>query len=1558
MKHISLKQGVMILLAITAAGLMAALAARGAAGPPKLETIVLGQTRFLAGSQASLRIVTLQGKEGKPVGGARIEAIITPSSKDTPGTPNILFKSRTDRTGTLNATFKVPDIEEGTYKLDVRASALGESDVISSEITVYSDRQILLTTDKPLYQPGQTMHIRSLALNKSDRSAVSNTKFTLEVEDGKGNKVFKKSGKTSEFGIASAEFILADEVNMGRYTIRAIIGTSKSEKNVNVERYVLPKFKVKFTPDRTYYLPGETVSGKVQVDYFFGKPVTGARVELKASTFDYQFKEFAQVVGKTDDYGSFSFEQKLPDYFVGQPLEQGNAFVQIEVVIKDTADHTEKITQMVPVAAQPIRIVVVPESGRIIPGVENTLYIMTTSPDGAPAQTDFTMRIDGSDKPLTGKTSDTGIGEIKFTPTKPGIQVEITAEDTRNRTATTSVSLAGSAEEDAVLLACDKVLAKVGDRVNLTVLSPTKRGSAYIDVIKDKQTIHTDATDFHNGRADFDLRITDEMAGSIEVRAYRISKSGNIVRDSRMMFIDPADDLSVKISPDKDSYLAGKQAKIAFEVTKPGGKGAASALGVSIVDESVFALQEMRPGMEKIYFLLEKELMEPKFEIHGLDPGVIFRPMIGLPSPEESAANRQQAAKVLFALYQQDQQNASASDPYALHKSTFTDKFDKWLKSHEQFATKSFAKIAKAISEYPNGNGLSKLKSNGGLQKLVELKLLSKSDLLDEWGKPYSLPKEDMPYGDYYLALISSGYDRKPGTDDDIIVFGTISGARFMGMARYESGKSYWDQIVRRGVFKGEAFFDMAPAAGMPGMAGGMGGGMIEEREMALPMVALAADSLSIMDDKSAAAPGKEPVRVRQFFPETMYFNPSVITDDNGKAEISLDCADSITTWRVSASASTKQGELGAATGGLKVFQDFFIDIDFPVSLTQNDEISIPVAVYNYLPESQTVTLEIGKEPWFTLMDSETRKLDIGSGDVRAIYYRIKVKQIGSHTLTVHANGSKMSDAIKRSVDVIPDGQLRETVENGRLEKTVDTVVNIPQNALDGASNILVKVYPGIFSTLVEGMDGIFQMPFGCFEQTTSTTYPNVLALGYMKETNQVKPEVRMKAEQYINLGYQRLVTFEVPGGGFSWFGDAPANKVLTAYGVMEFADMSKVWEVDPNLISRTGDWLISQREQDGSWKPDAAFLHAENWGKIQNNNLLPTAWISWCLLKSGRDAGQMRSSVSYIKEHALEAKDAYSAALVANALVLAEKDGQATTEALKRLVDMAKTDGDTTYWKSEVSTVTFSEGSCADVETTAIAALALIDSGTYPDVATRALNYIVKSKTPNGTWGSTQATVMSLKALLTSLANKQQDIDANVKVTVNGKEAGTFKVTKEDSDVMRQVDCKQLLVSGKNTVRIEFEGKGSMMYAVVGRHYVPWDKTDKIDSKLISIDIDYDRTELASDDILTAKAHIALNRPGTANMVIVDLGIPPGFQVQSQELDKLVKDGVIQRFSQTSRQVILYFEKIEKDKPIDITYRMKAKFPVKARTPKSEVYLYYEPEVRATSAPVELTVK
>ncbi len=125
-----------------------------------------------------------------------------------------------------------------------------------------------------------------------------------------------------------------------------------------------------------------------------------------------------------------------------------------------------------------------------------------------------------------------------------------------------------------------------------------------------------------------------------------------------------------------------------------------------------------------------------------------------------------------------------------------------------------------------------------------------------------------------------------------------------------------------------------------------------------------------------------------------------------------------------------------------------------------------------------------------------------------------------------------------------------------------------------------------------------------------------------------------------------------------------------------------------------------------------------------------------------------------------------------------------------------------------------------------------------------------------------------------------------------------------------------------------------------------------------------YDRTQLAQDDIATATASIKNNLPKAANMVMVDLGIPPGFDLLSEDLqvyhDKSagLKSGRLEKFSLTATQAILYFDSFAPGDTVALKFRLRAKYPIRARTFRSRVYEYYDPEVSSVARPVQLEVR
>ncbi len=473
-----------------------------------------------------------------------------------------------------------------------------------------------------------------------------------------------------------------------------------------------------------------------------------------------------------------------------------------------------------------------------------------------------------------------------------------------------------------------------------------------------------------------------------------------------------------------------------------------------------------------------------------------------------------------------------------------------------------------------------------------------------------------------------------------------------------------------------------------------------------------------------------------------------------------------------------------------------------------------------------------------------------------------------------------------------------------------------------------------------------------------------------MQTTGNANPEVQMQAEKYVGTGYQRLLTFEVQGGGFSLFGQAPADPFLTAYGLMEFNDMAKVYPVDPALIERTAQWLLAQQASDGTWTEQG---YSEHWHI--DSQVPTTAYIAWALIEAGyEDTPQVGQAIAYIREFALtpspsqgegrgEGEDAYSLALVANALAAYDPDDSMTRAVLDRLYDVRVEEGDAVYWQAGAASFMGATGESGSLETTALAAIALMRANAHADAVSGALAYLIQGKDSWGTWSTTQATILSLKALLLSTEQAGQvEGPATVHVSLNKEQTQEIVIDETNADVVHLVTFDRgFSPSGANRVQIELEGGGNLMYQVATRYYLPWDQVEPTPEteELITIDVDYDRTRLAVNDEVTVDVGVRLNlsEGGVVKMALIDLGVPPGFAVLTDDLSNLVEQGIIARYELTGRQIIVYLEDFSSEAPLRFGYRLRARFPMRAQTPPSSAYDYYNPGDLTVRAPLEVVV-
>ncbi|MDW7731505.1 MAG: alpha-2-macroglobulin family protein [Methanolobus sp.] len=750
-----------------------------------------------------------------------------------------------------------------------------------------------------------------------------------------------------------------------------------------------------------------------------------------------------------------------------------------------------------------------------------------------------------------------------------------------------------------------------------------------------------------------------------------------------------------------------------------------------------------------------------------------------------------------------------------------------------------------------------------------------------------------------------------------------------------------------------------------------LGGIAVDEAVMdvAAPEMAMPMDGEMVEEEAPQEAAGAEPLaevqRVRQFFPETWVWMPDLITDDNGLASLDLTAPDSITTWRLHAVSSGPEG-IGISESGLTVFQDFFIDPDLPYAVTRGEEFPVQVQVYNYLDREQNVKLTLTGADWFDIIGDDVQEVPVEANSVGYASFTIRPTEVGKKVIEITGQTTEKADVVRKDIIIEPEGATRELVDNGVLKNaSVELDPTLPEGIVPDSGKVLVSFTPSIVAQTINGVDNLLGMPYGCGEQNMMLFSTDVEVLRYLEATGQDNPELKAKAEMYIVTGYQRELTYRHSDGSFSAFGesDPEGSLWLTAFVLSQFSGARDLTTIDEGILAESASWIESHQRPDGSWKPVGFVIHEDMMGGVSGTYAL-TAYVTLALDEYGSASPVvMADAKKYLEDNLAEQDDPY--ALAIGTLALQRLDSPFADEALNGLLAISKQDDDGTYWgygdgavakPYEYGGYDFIAPSSKNVETTAYATLALIEA--KDPTASSSLKWIAAQRNSNGGFSSTQDTVMAFRALMTAAATAGRDIDATVYVLADGREIRSINVNSANFDVVQIVEIPE----NASSVELEIDGTGELNYQLVRRFNIILPEV--IEQNEIELDVEYDSTDVAVNDIVTVETTLKYNgiqgidgAVNSSGMMIVDIAMPTGFTPVSSSLEALKEDGTITRYEIAGRKVILYIDDMQPGEEIRFGIQVKALFPVKAIVSESRAYSYYNPEVVAESNGTNVTV-
>ena len=1464
--------------------------------------------QLLSGAGGSL-ILQASDDKGEPAADRKVTVTLTRG-----GESYDLWKGKTNDNGICQPAFEVPDIVgEGEITVTIG------SESVTQAVEIVSSYTIIISTDKPLYQPGQMIHIRTLAYQGKDPMA-SDEDITMEIKDPDGNKIFRKVLPANEFGIASYDYALSDQLPLGNYKIIASIGETETEKTVSVQRYVLPKYRIQFEDIDSWYVINDIIEGTLNASYTFGEPIVGD-VVIDARTYYGEWETIASFDGVLVD-GLFNFTLPLASqYFVGLDINSGNAYLELNATITDTSGHVERKSLMVTITESPISLMSIGDTN--IHGKESTYYFIARYPDGrAAGGALLTIDINGNNLQDYGPTHDIitaderGVASFTFMYDRNITSIEVVAEKGEHSSLSYFVNLKG--EEEGIKVISDKVFYDLGDTAQCEVFYSGTSGTnmVFYDILAGGFVVRSGHMKLTDGKGTIEFTVTNDMIPMVECRVYKIRSDFRVVSDSVIMKVGQEEALNVDISTGKATHRPGDDVGIQFLVTDGQGNGVLSALGVTIVDLSVYELQERFTGYEDIYFSLESDFTEPQYQILNYVYGN------GNILPEDTTTHVDKSEVDLgITIYQSGSIHSQNAEDF---QETTKDRFMSFF-------------VVLGVLGYMSLFALGakfKMGRETMLTMVIVLSLLLPVGFLTA----HLMDDDDE-------TLDANGFNKV--TDD-------TEEAGFQG--GFWENQWRWDDVLADG--------------GVPEANGG-------EKNVPNPPP----DGSGGQGQQKTV---QEPDHIRKEFPETWVWEPSLITNEQGLATLGLIAPDTITTWRIDALASTKDARMGQGSGNITVFQEFFVEPDIPVEVVRNDEFPLNIMIYNYHSEEQEITVKLSNASWFDLLagdpvdddnpenpddpDDYFQVVTVEPSSVVGIEYVIKAKEVGTFNVTLTASSDLMADKVIREMTIVPDGELVQHIINGELSDnmTVEEIIKLAADRIPNSENAYLKLQGSMDAVTVDGAEQYIRFVSGCGEQSMSALSIDILAYAIVMKTG--VSEKLFEYEIIITQGIQHELTFLMnaqngEGRGIVWFpSDDDVHPWLTSWGLLTFQDaIDAGFQIDDSIITDMQQYLISQQNDDGSFSFPERGLYEFTNPILRSKVVSTTAYITRALLYSGYEKdSHITDAVEYIEDNMKESEnweDPYTIALSLTVLEDAGGSQSLRDEAAARLLELKEEDNGTYFWTSVNNMISNSQprfwgrgGSSSNtIETTAYAIMALSKHGDV-DAASRGVKYLLTHRMGGG-YFSTQDTVVAFQALTRwgAISIEEMTID----IVMNGSPVDNLIMNEENSDLTYLFDLRPW-IGDDNEVNVVSQGKGTILYQIVFEEFIPWE--DPGEDGELTLDVSYDSTTIAVNDAI--KATLTVSYSGDApqiKMVLVDIRAPVGFAFNDEEFEAMVENGEISHFERTGRQCQLYLSDLVSGTEYEYTYSLTAEKPIRATIQGINAYDMYNPILKDVEEPVEI---
>ncbi len=1339
-----------------------------------------------------------------------------------------------------------------------------------------------VSTDKPIYRPGETLFVRGVILHANDRTPLPQqfaAGAVIQVRGPKGNNVASGYVNSAD-SVLGFQWPIPAEQAGGEYSIQVTYpnhGYPPAKRKFDIRAYRAPRLKSQIVFLRDGYGPGDKVGATLHVERAEGGIPAGAKVTVIARVDGVEaFRGPATVDAK----GNCDARFELP-----KQIARGEG--TLAMVVED-GGVVETASKTIPILLQTVDLQMYPEGGDLVAGLPTRVYLEARTPAKKPA--DIAGVVLDADGERVGefRTEHEGRGRFAFKPVADG---KYRLKITEPAGIKTEFPLPTVKPSGAVITASQDVIEN-DDAVKLKVGS-TRTGRYKITLSKRETELAAFHIKLKKNRTK-SLTLTPPSSADGVLVATLWSPDGQPVAE-RLLFRRPEKGINVKVTADENSYVPGGTAKLTVTTTDVNGEPVGAVVGLTVTDDSVLEMIEKReqaPRLPAMVFLEDdvRELADAHVYLDATNPQS--------PLAVDLLLGTQGWRRFAFVNVEQFLSQSGDDGRRVLALRIVTQR--------DGVPTSALAAPGGAVR-----------REGGFIDEIFRGRARNKNGVVNA-PKPVAAPAEAKPQDDPAVA-------DEPVADQPAASLVELPQAsaklqlpqpKLEAAAREENDDA---KKLRRALKQADGKRD----ADLFGLG----------LDIAGPAVS---SFIAVRVYAHAVRPGRQPGE-RRDFTETLFWSAGIKTDpQTGQASVSFGLNDSVTSFRVLADAFDRRGGLGQATPSIESVKPFYVEPKLPLEVTSSDRIQLPVGIVNATakPLSNTSVsieangLQISPFTPFSL-DGNQRARRLVNIDVGTF--------TGTTDFTLRASAGPYADKVIRTLTVKPLGFPYELARGGMLfsNDTLEHQFVIPDGTVAGSVSSTIQAFPTPLANMTAALQRLIREPHGCFEQTSSTTYPLIMAQQYFQSHSGIDPALIERSNALLEKGYRRLIGFECKQRGYEWFAADPGHEALTAYGLLEFHDMAKVRSVDAEMLIRTREWLLKARDGNGGFKRERRALH-----RWVADPAVSNAYITWALLSAGETA--LEAEVAWLQDAVSSSQNSYVVALTANVMQLAGKK-QAAVELMDRLVKLQSADG---FINGATQSIVGSGGEALKIETTSLAVLAWLNDREYADHVEKGIQYLADA-CKAGRFGSTQSTVLALRAIVAyDQAMSKPKNPGSIEVLVDGARFGTpVRFDTKTEGAIELPDISEALTPGKHTVAIKMNGGSSMPHSLA----VNLNTTRPNPNAECQVGLQVSLRDKTVDEgsITEAQVRVTNRADKVVPSPVAIVGIPGGLEVRHDQLKELVKSQKIAAYEVIGRDVVLYWRALDAKQSVELPISLIAAIPGSYTGPASRGYLYYTDEYK-----------